>query len=163
MWVSVEFEPPRTAQRRPKLSSFNVTRAGTIRLIGMRWLLRRKAIPGIVVAVGPVVVALCGLAGTLQLTRSLMQRERRQWQHRTDAETVHIAEQVRIGLRERLGPLRGVGLWWQSHGRPLDSEDWQTDLRLFFESGNGLQKVTWIDGAGKRSWSIGRGTLPEER
>jgi PAS domain S-box-containing protein len=103
------------------------------------------------------------MAGTLQLSRVLMEREKAQWQHRTDAETVHIAEQLHTGLLERVSPLRGVGAWWQLQGRPLDSEDWQTDLRLFFESGNGLERVTWIDAAGKRSWSIGRGTVPNAR
>ena len=124
---------------------------------------RSKAVSVVVVAAGPIVVALCGLAGTLHLTGNLIERERQQWQHRTDAETMHIADQLRTGLRERLAPLRGVGLWWQSHGRPLDSDDWETDLRLFFESGNGLQRLTWIDAGMKRSWSIGRGTLPDER
>jgi PAS domain S-box-containing protein len=90
-----------------------------------------------------------------------MQREQSQWQHRTDAETTHIAEQLRTALNARFGSLRRVGAWWQLQGRPLDPEDWQTDLRLFMESGSGLQRVTWIDAAGKRAWSVSRDRLPD--
>jgi PAS domain S-box-containing protein len=125
--------------------------------------IRSKTSSALIVVCAAVVVSLSSLAGTLQLTRTLIQRERLQWQHRTDAETFHIAEQLRHGLADRFDALRRVGIWWQSQGRPLDSRDWETDLRMFFESAGGLQRLIWVDAAGKRSWSGSENVVPGER
>src|SRR5262249_32386716 len=123
--------------------------------------LRTKASSALFVSCTTGIVIFCSLAGTLQLTRTLVQRERLQWQHRTNAEAIHIAEQLRTGLPDRLAALRSIGAWWHLQGRPLDPTDWETDMRLFFESSTGLGQVTWIDASGRKSWSAEPNHLPE--
>jgi len=123
--------------------------------------LGNKRLASLFVAFAPVIVALCGLAGTIQLTRTLVRRERMQWQQLTSAEAVHIARQLQTGIPERFDALRRVGAWWRSQGRPLNPDDWRTDMRLFLDPGSGLQRVTWMDVAGKTSWSAGRDALPD--
>src|SRR5678816_2339786 len=111
---------------------------------------KASASSALVVLCAAIVVALCSLAGTFQLTRSLMQRERLQWQDRTNAEAVRVAAQLRMELPDHFSSLSRVGARWQLQGRPLDPTDWQTAMRLFFESPGGLHRITWVDASRKR-------------
>jgi signal transduction histidine kinase len=124
-------------------------------------LIRSKVSSAVFVASATAIVFLCSLAGTLQLTLTLMKRERLQWQHRTEAEAVHLAGLLRTSLLDKFGALPRVGVWWQLQGRPLDAADWQTDMRLFFDSSSGLQRIVWMDGSSQRSWSAEPNRTPE--
>jgi signal transduction histidine kinase len=102
----------------------------------------------------PFAIAVCGLAATLVLSDVLVRRDLAQLQARTEAEAKHVASQVRVGTLQAFDPLRRIGAWWLSQGRPLAPEDWDADARLFVRSLAGLELVTWTDARGESSWSV---------
>jgi len=102
----------------------------------------------------PFAVAVCGLAATLLFSDALVKRELLQLEHRTQAESKHVAAQVRVGVLQAFEPLQRIAAWWHLEGRPLTPDDWNTDAQLFVSAHAGLEMLTWVDAKGTRSWSV---------
>ncbi|PWU08835.1 MAG: hypothetical protein C5B51_07150 [Terriglobia bacterium] len=102
----------------------------------------------------PFAIAVCGLIATLLFADALVKRDLTQLQSRTQAESRHVAAQVRAGILQEFEPLRRMAAWWLLQGRPLTPDDWQSDAQLFVSERAGLEKLTWINANGKPAWSV---------
>lgn len=105
-------------------------------------------------------VLLCGVVSTFIVCEVLVKRERAELERRTEEETKHIAAQLQTGILSSLEPLRRIGAWWISQGKPLDPEDWASDAQIFLASSSGLREISWIGTDGIQRWSAKPGSSP---
>jgi len=105
----------------------------------------------------PPALAFLGLAITLLVADVLVQRELEQLRRRTAAEAKHVAAQLRVGVLQAFEPLQRVAKWWLVQGRPESREEWDADANLFVNDRAGLERVTWLERAGDRVWTLDPG------
>src|SRR5579863_847247 len=107
------------------------------------------------------VILLSGLVAALVLCKRVIAREREELRTTTEAHARRIATQVQSGILGAVEPLKRLGQWWLTQGKPAEREDWDTDGQLFLTHSPGLQKALWIDSKGRQRWSAVPGAVPD--
>jgi PAS domain S-box-containing protein len=105
-------------------------------------------------------ILVAGLAAAVILCNTLLTRERREIQTAVETETRHVASQFHAGVLNSVEPLREMGAWWFTQGKPLDLEDWRTDGQLFLSRSPGLRQAAWVGADGLQDWSAAPGSTP---
>jgi hypothetical protein len=90
-----------------------------------------------------VLVFVSGLVAAVLLYSEVIRRKRAEVRSTTAAEGQRIALHVQKGVLAATEPLKRLGQWWLTQGKPAVREDWATDGQLFLSQSPGLSEALW--------------------
>jgi PAS domain-containing protein len=109
----------------------------------------------------PLLAAICALGLTMVLSSVLVSREHALSRQRAEAESRHVASQLRSAVLKSVEVLPQIAEWWLSQGRPSGPEDWDADAQLFLKQEDSLREVVWLDPHGDPVWCVRPGARPD--
>jgi signal transduction histidine kinase len=107
-----------------------------------------------------VLVFVSGLVAAVLLCSEVIRRKRAEVRSTTAAEGRRIALHVQKGVLAATEPLKRLGQWWLTQGKPAAREDWATDGQLFLSQSPGLSEALWVGMDGRQWWSAVPGATP---
>ena len=109
----------------------------------------------------PLLIAIFSLGTTMIVSKVLSDKEAEKERDHIRAEERHVSAQLKVGAMQSFEELARIAAWWHAQSPPVAPEDWAAD-RALFQKEAGLRRVTLIDLATKRAWTVTTGGVGHE-